>query len=216
MGKMSNGVRFDKMLVITNRLLCDGDFLERIETVAAKKPKGIVLREKDLGAGEYRELAMKVLKICRRYDVDCILHSRAEAARELGCPRIHLPFSRFCGDNICVKSGESERLSGSDGRSRLLMDFDLIGVSVHSVEEAIFAEKMGADYVTAGHIFLTDCKKGLAARGLPFLKNVCESVGIPVYAIGGITPDHVDDVLGAGAAGVCVMSGIMRDSVWGV
>lgn len=96
------------------------------------------------------------------------------------------------------------------------MDFDLIGVSVHSVEEAIFAEKMGADYVTAGHIFLTDCKKGLAARGLPFLKNVCESVGIPVYAIGGITPDHVDDVLGAGAAGFCVMSGIMRDSVWDV
>lgn len=216
MGKMSNGVRFDKMLVITNRLLCDGDFLERIETVAAKKPKGIVLREKDLGAGEYRELAMKVLKICRRYDVDCILHSRAEAARELGCPRIHLPFSRFFGDKICVKSGESERLSGSDERSRLLMDFNLIGVSVHSVEEAIFAEKMGADYVTAGHIFLTDCKKGLAARGLPFLKNVCESVGIPVYAIGGITPDHVDDVLGAGAAGFCVMSGIMRDSVWGV
>lgn len=95
MGKMRNGLRFDKMLVITNRLLCDGDFLERIETVAAKKPKGIVLREKDLGAGEYRELAMKVLKICRRYDVDCILHSRAEAARELGCPRIHLPFSRI-------------------------------------------------------------------------------------------------------------------------
>ena len=63
MGKMRNGLRFDKMLVITNRLLCDGDFLERIETVAAKKPKGIVLREKDLGAGEYRELAMKVLKI---------------------------------------------------------------------------------------------------------------------------------------------------------
>ena len=61
------------------------------------------------------------------------------------------------------------------------MDFNLIGVSVHSVEEAIFAEKMGAGYVTAGHIFLTDCKKGLAARGLPFLKNVCESVGIPVY-----------------------------------
>ena len=96
------------------------------------------------------------------------------------------------------------------------MDFDLIGVSVHSVEEAIFAEKMGAGYVTAGHIFLTDCKKGLAARGLPFLKNVCESVGIPVYAIGGITPDHVDAGLGAGAAGFGVMSGIMRDSVWDV
>ena len=64
MGKMRNGLRFDKMLVITNRLLCDGDFLERIETVAAKKPKGIVLREKDLGAGEYRELAMKVTVFC--------------------------------------------------------------------------------------------------------------------------------------------------------
>lgn len=91
----------------------------------------------------------------------------------------------------------------------------MIGVSVHSAEEAVMGERMGAGYVTAGHVFLTECKKGLPARGLPFLRSVCESVRIPVYAIGGITPDRVNDVLDAGAAGFCVMSGIMHGSLWG-
>ena len=64
--------------------------------------------------------------------------------------------------------------------------FKVIGTSVHSVEDAIKAEQLGATYMTAGHIFATDCKKGLPPRGLDFLKNVCDTVQIPVYAIGGI------------------------------
>lgn len=164
---MCDGVRFDKMLAVTNRKLCEGDFLERVERVAAKGPKGIVLREKDLDCGEYIELAGKVMEICRRYNVACILHSWADAARELGCRRIHLPFSRFCENDVCVKCGADAFQMCSDERDRLRKDFDLIGVSVHSVEEAVLAERMGAGYVTAGHIFLTDCKKGAAARGLP-------------------------------------------------
>ena len=65
----------------------------------------------------------------------------------------------------------------------------MLGTSVHSTEDAIFAEESGADYITAGNIFETDCKKGLKGKGVNFLRNVCDSVNIPVYAIGGINAD---------------------------
>ena len=88
--------------------------------------------------------------------------------------------------------------------------FDTIGVSTHTVQEAISAQQNGATYITASHIFATDCKKGLQPRGLGFLKDVCESVSIPVYAIGGISPENIDMVRKCGAGGACVMSGFME------
>ena len=88
--------------------------------------------------------------------------------------------------------------------------FREIGVSVHSAEEAAQAEAAGASYVTAGHVFRTDCKKDLAPRGLSFLEEVCRAVRIPVYAIGGITPENAGDCLAAGAAGICLMSSLMQ------
>jgi thiamine-phosphate pyrophosphorylase len=69
---------------------------------------------------------------------------------------------------------------------------------------------LGASYVTAGHIFATDCKKGLEPRGITFLENVCASVDIPVYAIGGISSDNYMEALDAGAQRVCMMSALMR------
>ena len=93
-------------------------------------------------------------------------------------------------------------------------DFDIIGASIHSVEEAKRAEKLGASYLTAGHIYKTGCKPDLAPRGLEFLREVCQSVDIPVYAIGGI---HLEgsqfaEIQEAGAKGGCVMSEFMRIS----
>ena len=70
--------------------------------------------------------------------------------------------------------------------------------------------KCGATYLTAGHVFLTDCKKGVPARGLDFLADVCRAVNVPVYAIGGINDKNAGDCIQAGAAGVCMMSGYMR------
>lgn len=81
--------------------------------------------------------------------------------------------------------------------------------SIHSAEEAKLAQQLGAEFLIAGHIFPTACKAGLMPRGLDFLRSVCETVTIPVYAIGGITAQHVPDVLAQGAAGVCVMSHLM-------
>lgn len=68
--------------------------------------------------------------------------------------------------------------------------FTKIGISIHSVEEAKEAEQLGASYLTAGHIYATDCKRGLPPRGLGFLKEVCREVSIPVYGIGGIKFDE--------------------------
>lgn len=88
----------------------------------------------------------------------------------------------------------------------------MVGSSIHSPEEAIRAQKAGAAYVTAGHVYVTDCKKGLPPRGLEFLKEVCTKVTIPVYAIGGIHAGtgQIQEVMDCGASGGCIMSEMMK------
>lgn len=183
---------FEHMLAVTNRKLCEVPFLEQIERLASFRPAGILLREKDLSEDEYKSLAGKVLEICKKWQTPCILHSWPLAARELGCRSLHLPMEAL------------RRQSGD------LADFSCVGASVHSVPEALEAQRLGAAYVTAGHVFLTDCKKGVPPRGLVFLKEVCEAVDIPVYGIGGVNQENFRQVLDQGAAGYCVMSEAMR------
>lgn len=177
---------------MTNRRLCIKPFLEQVDWLASCHPAGIILREKDLTEEEYRALAEKVLAIAKRHGTPCILHTWINTAGQLGCPNIHLPMWKL-----------REAAGTLDG-------FEKTGASVHSVDEAREAERLGASYLTAGHIFLTDCKKGVPARGLDFLREVCEAVSIPVYGIGGITEKNAETVLLQGAAGYCVMSGVMR------
>lgn len=181
------------ILCITNRKLCQEDFLVRIEKTAAARPAGIILREKDLSLQEYRILAGKVKKICDKYAVACILHTFTDVACELGIQKIHLPMQKL------LKMSEEEKSF-----------FSLVGVSCHSLQEAVLAEKSGCSYITAGHIFDTDCKKGTPGRGLLFLENICNNVSVPVYAIGGINQTNFAAVKKAGASGACVMSGVMQ------
>ncbi len=96
--------------------------------------------------------------------------------------------------------------------SEKLSDFLAVGCSIHSVEEAKEAQKLGATYLTAGHIYTTDCKKGLPPRGLDFLREVCNAVTIPVYAIGGIHAGtgQILEVMECGASGACIMSEMMK------
>ena len=180
------------ILCVTNRKLCKEDFLTRIEKIAKAKPKGIILREKDLSETDYTVLAKEVMKICRKYDVPCILHSFAQAALSLGADKIHLPLLLLL------------QLSNED-KSK----FSVIGASCHSADDALIAEKIGCTYITAGHVFETDCKKGLPGRGLEFLKQVCQNTKIPVYAIGGVSSENISVIRRCGAVGACVMSGAM-------
>lgn len=180
------------ILCVTNRNLCKEDFLVRIEKIAKTKPKGIILREKDLSEADYRTLAIKVTQICQKYDVPCILHSFINAAIELNVGSIHLPMHI-----LRQMSGEQKA------------KFSIIGASCHCSEDAAEAEKLGCTYITAGHVFDTDCKKGLPGRGLDFLYSICKAVSIPVYAIGGIDSHNFVSVRRAGAEGACIMSGLM-------
>lgn len=181
------------IICVTNRKLCREDFFERIEKIAAEKPKAIILREKDLNEEEYRTLADHVMEICKKYGTECILHTFYRTAAQLKADAIHLSLPSFRGMN------EIER-----GR------FKKIGVSCHSVSDALEAEKCGCTYITAGHVFATDCKRGLPPRGIEFLSEVCGAVNIPVYAIGGIDASNIASVRAAGAYGGCVMSGFMK------
>jgi len=186
---------FKNLLAVTDRKLCTRPFLEQVEGLASRHPAGIILREKDLTEEEYQALAKQVLAICGSYQTTCILHSWPEVSRRLGCPNIHLPLWK---------------LRESGGK---LAGFEKIGASIHSAEEAEEAERLGATYLTAGHVFQTDCKKGVPARGLGFLRDVCETVSVPVYGIGGVTEENAGDVMRCGAAGYCVMSGVMRSEM---
>lgn len=178
---------------MTCRALCMGDFLEQIARLAESPVKAIVLREKDLPEDDYERLANSVLALCRGRRKPCILHTHTGAAMRLGCRQIHLPLAL-----LRELPDETRR------------QFDTIGVSVHSASQAIEAAGWGASYLTAGHIFDTDCKAGMPGRGLDFLRQVCSRVSIPVYAIGGITPGRMPSILQAGARGGCMMSSLMR------
>ena len=180
------------ILCVTNRSLCQEDFFTRLEKIAAAKPKAVILREKDLSAADYKILAVKAMAICRKHGVECILHSFPDVALALNSAALHLPLH-------LLKNLSDEAKA----------NFSILGASCHSADEAVLAEKLGCTYITAGHIFDTDCKKGLPGRGTEFLQAVCHSVEIPVYAIGGINRQNIDELRKAGAAGACIMSGLM-------
>lgn len=177
---------------VTAKPLCKDDFLQRIRKISDSEVQYIILREKYLSEQEYYSLAKEVLSVCDKEKL--IIHNFIGTAESLGIKKIHLPFSAF-------KELNSRR------------NFDIVGTSVHSVDDAAFAQENGADYITAGNIYETDCKKGLKGKGVNFLRNVCESVDIPVYAIGGINADTASGfkaVTEKNFAGVCVMSLLMQ------
>ena len=183
--------------MITNRALVNGDFLEQLQKVAQVHPHALILREKDLSDTEYEKLAAKVLEIYRAAGVPVFLHSRMEIAERLGCENIHL--------SIPVLQDLSDVR-----RDALTANFKEISVSCHSLEDVELAVKSGATQIVLGTIFETECKKGLKGRGLEFVREICANCPVPVYAIGGINEERLPQVMEAGAAGGCMMSGFMR------
>ncbi len=182
-----------KQICVTHRGLCKGDFLDKIACIAKTHPDAIILREKDLDEGDYMALAQKVIAICQRHEVECILHSFTNCAIALSHKRIHMPLPALRALSQQKKDA-----------------FNVLGCSCHSVQEALEAEQLGATYIIVGHIYPTDCKKGLAPRGLSLLGDVCQVVHIPVYAIGGIDPSKYSAVKAAGASGACRMSAYFK------
>lgn len=188
-----------RLLCVTNRKLCKEEFLCHLEKILQERPGGLILREKDLSPKDYEALAGQVLALCARYEVPCMLHGFFEAAKNLDHRAIHLPMP-------VLRDLSREQRSF----------FEVLGASCHSVEEAREAERLGCTYVTAGHIFATDCKQGVPGRGLEFLGQICRAVSVPVYAIGGIEAERLPEVRKAGAAGACLMSSLMQTEDFGI
>ena len=179
---------------IYNKKTCNKEaYIEHLVKLA-KRVDLMILREKNLNIEEYKNLAQNLLAALENKDM-LVLHTHIETSFQINYKKIHLPFNIFC-----------KNLS-------LLHKFDLTGVSIHSLEEARFAEKHGADYIIAGHIFQTQCKKDLKPKGLDFLENICKNIKIPVYALGGITEKNELDTIRTGALGACRMSDYMKDTI---
>ena len=174
---------------VTNRKLCI-DFNKRIEEISKLNLKYLILREKDLDSPSLLNLAQNVKRILCDSKIKLIINSDVLVAKKVSAYGVQLSFKNFINKNYQY-----------DG---------IIGVSVHSFEEAIEAEKGGADYLIYGHIFETDCKKGVKPRGLEELSKICEKVKLPVYAIGGITSENYKYVLETNASGVAIMSSLMQ------
>ncbi len=180
-----------RLVAVTDRELCRGKIAERVEKLAKLGIRAIILRDKASSEQEYLKLAEKAISVCENSGTELILHGRADAARQLGWKKIHLPLLA---------------LEASEGT---LEGFETIGASCHSVSDALLAKKLGATYITASHIFETDCKKGLKGRGLGFLEEVCSKAELPVWALGGISPANYKMCLERGAEAACMMSVFM-------
>ena len=178
------------LICVTHRQICQGDFLYRIEQLAQARPYAVMLREKDLAEADYERLALQVKEICDRHDVILILHQNHKVAEKMKHTHLQLSMPVLRSYQITV-------------------DNLTIGASVHSVDEAVEAQAFGATYLVAGHIFATDCKKGVSPKGLPFLQQVCRAVTLPVFAIGGISSHNVREIMDSGAKGCCIMSAAM-------
>jgi len=178
----------DKIIFITNRFLCPEELTKRVEFLCLNGIKTFILREKDLSFKEYLDLAKDIIEITNSFNAETILHSFIEVARELNHKKIHLPMESLIKNHKKIK------------------DFDIIGASAHSVEDAVIAKKLGANYITLSHIYKTDCKPGLEPRGLELIRDTIKTVDIDIYGLGGIKFSNMENVINVGAKKVCIMS----------
>ena len=199
-----------KLNIISNRKLCENENLEKqIEKIFSAYQRKIILenfeivaltlREKDLYKNEYLKLVEKIYPICQKYRIDLILHQNYDLVLEdkYNIEGIHLSYNTFKSLNKNI-------------REELIKKYKKIGVSIHSINEAKEVEMLGANYVVAGHIFKTDCKKDLEPRGLKFIQELSLILTIPIFAIGGINQENSHLVINSGAFGVCMMSSLMK------
>ena len=186
------------LIAVTDSATCPRPLAEQIERLAKLtelRPQAVILRAKALDKAAYRTLALQAQQSCKVTGIPLILHSDWQLAHDLGTSKLHLPLA------LLRQISEYERAY-----------FTWLSTSVHSVGEAQEAQALGATVLIAGHIYTTQCKAGLAPRGLGFLQSVCSAVSLPVYAIGGIgfeAAQHAE-LKANGARGACVMSAYMR------
>ena len=180
-----------RLYAITDRRKCHPTrLLDQVQRLLDLGVSAVQLREKDLAESEFRQLTESVLRLTRDYQTKVFVNSHLELARQTGVDGVHLP----------------ARLVDLIGTAKV--NELLVGSSAHSLAEAQQQEKIGADFVTFSPIFPTQSKPGHVI-GVESMAQVCQKLEIPVFALGGVKPNHIAPCLQAGAHGVAVMSGMM-------
>jgi thiamine-phosphate pyrophosphorylase len=182
-------------MLITDRFLCpQQDLVPSLELALTAGVKGVQLREKDLTARQLLALASGLTSVCARFGAKLLINERADIAAITGAD----------GTHCTARSLPATIIKNS------IIPGKLVGVSTHSMKEARNAQAGGADYIVFGPVYETASKLRFGnPRGLDSLREVCAEIGIPVLAIGGITPARADECLQNGAYGVAVISAIL-------
>lgn len=150
------------------------------------------IREKDLDKSDFKKEAEELKNLCKTYHVPFVVNDNIEIAIEIDADGVHM--------------GQSD-IKGRDLRSMIGKD-KILGISAGNVEEAVKAEKAGADYIGVGAVFETSTKKDAKNLSVEKLREISESVSIPVVAIGGINDSNVSKLSGSHVDGIAVISSI--------
>ncbi|MEG0806268.1 MAG: thiamine phosphate synthase [Lachnospiraceae bacterium] len=154
------------------------------------------LREKHLTEEEFLREAVQIKELCKRYKVPLFINDNVQVAIQGGADGVHVGQHDMEAGNVRKRIGENM----------------ILGVSVHTVEEAVEAEKKGADYLGVGAVFPTVTKADAHTLSHEMVKNICQAVSIPVVAIGGIDADNISKLGGTGVDGVALISAIFKSS----
>ena len=184
-----------KLYLVTNRYQDSlENFLEKVETACRSGVTIIQLREKNLTTNQYYQLAKQVKEITDAYQVPLIIDDRLDVCLAVDAAGLHI------GD---------DELPVSVARQVLGPD-KILGVTAKTVKRALEAETSGADYLGTGAIFPTTTKENAPITLISTLKTICQTVAIPVVAIGGLTSENIDQLIGTGIAGVAVVRDLMQ------
>lgn len=184
-----------KLYLVTNRYQDSlENFLEKVETACRSGVTIIQLREKNLTTKQYYQLAKQVKKITDAYQVPLIIDDRLDVCLAVDAAGLHI------GD---------DELPVSVAR-KVLGPEKILGVTAKTVKRALEAEEGGADYLGTGAIFPTTTKENAPITLISTLKTICQTVAIPVVAIGGLTSENIDQLSGTGIAGVAVVRDLMQ------
>ena len=184
-----------RLYLVTNRYQDSLEsFLEKVETACRSGVTIIQLREKNLTTNQYYQLAKQVKEITDAYQVPLIIDDRLDVCLAVDAAGLHI------GD---------DELPVSVAR-QVLGPEKILGVTAKTVKRALEAEEGGADYLGTGAIFPTTTKENAPITLISTLKTICQTVAIPVVAIGGLTSENIDQLIGSGIAGVAVVRDLMQ------
>ena len=184
-----------RLYLVTNRYQDSLEsFLEKVETACRSGVTIIQLREKNLTTNQYYQLAKQVKEITDAYQVPLIIDDRLDVCLAVDAAGLHI------GD---------DELPVSVAR-KVLGPEKILGVTAKTVKRALEAETWGADYLGTGAIFPTTTKENAPITLISTLKTICQTVAIPVVAIGGLTSENIDQLIGTGIAGVAVVRDLIQ------